>query len=455
MEKERKILLSSIPSIHAVLEDLKKKTPIPRPILHRAAEQILAALREEILSLPEEEIPHFTVDDRSLSLQIREKGERIYSNLTPVINATGVLLHTNLGRALLSSEAREKIAQLSGSYCNLEYDTKQGKRGSRYHHVKELLCFLCGAQSALVVNNNAAAILLILETFASGKEVIVSRGELIEIGGSFRLPDIMKKAQVKLVEVGTTNRTSLKDYLEAVGEETALILKSHQSNFRIAGFTREASLEELVILGQRKNLPVYYDMGSGNLLPFPGEPTVKEVLAKGIHLVSFSGDKLLGGPQAGIIVGEKDLLTQLRKNQLTRVLRVGKLTLAALEETLKHYVNQEEGKIPLYRALSTPMFVLEKRGEKILHALKGHSHLHLLLEKGEGEVGGGSLPLVQLESRQLRITSTSLTAETMRRKLLTHRNPIISRIKGGGLILDLLTIQEEELMQVQEALLEL
>lgn len=452
MEKKRQCLLSSIPSIHSILTDVKKETDLPHPILHQAATGVLQSLREEILSLPKEKLTERVIHPSSLIHQIRIQGEDLYQNLTPVINATGVLLHTNLGRALLSRESREKAAQLSSCYSNLEYNVKKGERGSRYDHVKELLCLLCGAQDALVVNNNAAAVLLILETFAWEKEVIVSRGELIEIGDSFRLPDIMSKAGARLVEVGTTNRTHLRDYQNAVGEETALILKSHQSNFQIQGFTRHVPLKELQELGEKEGLIVYYDMGSGNLVPFPHEPTVKEITAQGISLVSFSGDKLLGGPQAGIIVGEKNYLSRLRKNPLTRALRVGKLILAALEETLKHYLNQELEKIPLYQALSTPMERLEERGRRLLQGIEKNQHLQGVLVKGQGKIGGGSLPLTQIESRQLQISSSSFSAQEIRWKLLAHGIPIIPRVKEDLLFLDLLTIQEEELPELERAL---
>lgn len=451
MEEWRRELLSQIPSTHRLLERVVERTTIPRPLLHKAVDQILTSLRREVLSLMEkkEELP---LKGEALEQRILQEGEEMYISLSRVINATGILLHTNLGRAPLSREARERVASLGGSYMNLEFNLHTGERGSRYHHVKELLCQLTGAQDALIVNNNAAAVLLVLDTLAKDREVVVSRGELIEIGGSFRLPALMEKASVRLVEVGTTNRTSLNDYLEVLGEETALILKSHQSNYRIMGFTREVTIGQLVKVAEEHGLPFYYDMGSGNLLPFHGEPTVKEVITRGVPLLSFSGDKLLGGPQAGILVGERDFIEDLRKNQLTRALRVGKMTLLALEETLKHYLHQETEKIPLYRALSTSMEIFEERGERIKEALRDRDHLYIEMVKGEGEMGGGSLPLVKLESRQLHITSTLHSAEEMKRRLLIHTPPIVSRITEERLILDLLTIGDEEIEETIEGL---
>lgn len=451
MEPWKRELLTQIPSMHKILEDLKKNSEIPHPLLHRACEEVLHGIREEILST-EEEISHLPLQEEVLLERILLRGESMYSSLTRVINGTGILLHTNLGRAPLSREAIERMASLGGNYMNLEYNIHRGKRGTRYEHLRDLLSLLTKAQDSLVVNNNAAAVLLILDTFASKKEVIVSRGELIEIGGSFRLPDVMKKAGVKLVEVGTTNRTSLGDFKEAIGEETALIMKSHQSNYKIMGFTEEVSLDELVSLSRECHLPFYYDMGSGNLLPFSREPTVREVVTKGVPLISFSGDKLLGGPQAGIIVGDRDGIEALKKNPLTRALRVGKLTLLTLEETLRHYVAEETEKIPLYQSLNTSLKVLEERGRYIVAEMESREDLKIEVVNGEGEMGGGSLPLEKIESRQLHITSHHLSARELKERLLAQRPPIIGRIVEETLILDLLAVNEEEIHEMIEGL---
>lgn len=454
MDTKRRRLLSQIPSIHSLLQELQQITTLPPSIFHKGATKVLQKLRKDILALPPEDLDTFLIDRKSLLTSIEGEGELLYNSLKEVINGTGILLHTNLGRAPLSQEALKRIYSLGGSYSNLEYDCQKGKRGSRYMHLKGLLCQLTGAQDALVVNNNAACVLLILDTLAQNQEVIVSRGELIEIGGSFRLPEVMEKAKVHLVEVGTTNRTSLNDYQRAIRGETALLLKSHQSNFRIMGYTKEVQVEELVALSKDHGVPFYYDMGSGHLLPFPLEPTVQEIVAKGVSLISFSGDKLLGGPQAGIILGEEKYIEALRKNPLTRALRVGKLTLIALGETLKHYLHQETHKIPFYRSLNTPLSLLEERGHRVLQELKG-GRLQVDLVKGNSEIGGGSLPLMEVETRQIHITSAKGRAQGHKERLLYHSPPIICRVKDETLILDLLTIKEEEIPMVINALKEL
>src|SRR5438477_11249066 len=319
-------------------------------------------------------------------------------SLRPVINATGVVLHTNLGRALLSDLARERVAAVAAAYSNLEIDLAEKKRGARYSHVEGLLRRLTGAEDALVVNNNAAAVLLALESLARGREVIVSRGELIEIGGEFRIPDIMLRGGAVLREVGTTNRTHLADYADAIGPETALLLKVHPSNYRVVGFAADVPARDLVELGRERNVPVMEDLGSGSLVDLravglPWEPTVQEVVASGVDLVSFSGDKLLGGPQAGLLVGRRPLVARLKKNPLNRALRIDKLTLAALEATLYAY---EAGTawetVPTLRMLTEPLAAIRQRAESLLALLRPAQaeRLGAAVQEDQSQVGGGA-----------------------------------------------------------------
>src|SRR5205085_1792308 len=321
-------------------------------------------------------------------------------SLRPVINATGVVLHTNLGRALLSDLARERVAAVAAAYSNLEMDLATKERGSRYSHVEALLRRLSGAEDALVVNNNAAAVLLALETLAQGKEVIVSRGELIEIGGEFRIPDIMRRSGARLVEVGATNRTHPRDYADAITADTALLLKVHSSNYRVVGFTAEVSSRELVEIGRARGIAVMEDLGSGSFVDlrpfgFPYEPTVQEVVSAGVDVVTFSGDKLLGGPQAGIVVGGGALVTRLKKNPLNRALRIDKLTLAALEATLYAYeAGDPRETIPALRMLTEPLADVRARARRLLRALPAaaRTRLDARIVEDQAQVGGGPLP---------------------------------------------------------------
>jgi L-seryl-tRNA(Ser) seleniumtransferase len=313
-----------------------------------AGRDVVQKLRDKILTAADRQLPALSSDTASAARSVEGiiAGLHRYK-LRRLVNATGVILHTNLGRAPLCPEALDRILEVGRGYSNLEFDLEQGVRGLRYDHVSRLICMLTGAEDALIVNNNAAAVLLTLNTLAEHKEAIVSRGELIEIGGEFRIPDVMTKSNSILREVGTTNRTRLADYEKAVGPNTGVILKVHTSNYRIVGFTEEAELVPLVALGKKHGIPVFDDLGSGCLIDLAAfglqhEPTVREVLASGVDVVTFSGDKLLGGPQAGIIVGKKDIVAQIKKNPLNRALRIDKFTLAALEATLMHYLTPEE-----------------------------------------------------------------------------------------------------------------
>jgi L-seryl-tRNA(Ser) seleniumtransferase len=369
-------------------------------------------------------------------------------SLRPVVNATGVVLHTNLGRALLSDLARERVAAVAAAYCNLEMDLASKERGSRYSHVEALLGRLTGAEDALVVNNNAAAVLLALETLAHGKEVVVSRGELIEIGGEFRIPDIMLRSGAVLREVGATNRTHLRDYAEAIGPDTALLLKVHASNYRVIGFTAEVSSRELVELGRARGIPVMEDLGSGSLLDlrpwgFPYEPTVPEVVASGVDLVSFSGDKLLGGPQAGIVVGRRAIVSRLKKNPWNRALRIDKFTIAALEATLAAYesgVAREA--VPTLRLLTEPLAAVRARARRVLRGLGAEATARLAarVEEGRSQVGGGALPTVELPTAGVSLGASDAAARALDAALRVGDLPVVGRLVDDRLFLDCRTV---------------
>jgi L-seryl-tRNA(Ser) seleniumtransferase len=381
-------------------------------------------------------------------------------SLRAVVNATGVVLHTNLGRAPVSELAMARLAAVGPAYSNLELDLATKERGSRYSHVDALLRRLTGAEDALVVNNNAAAVLLALETLARGKEVVVSRGELIEIGGEFRIPDIMVRAGARLREVGTTNRTHLRDYAEAIGPDTALLLKVHSSNYRVVGFTAAVSSRELVALGRERGLSVMEDLGSGSLLDlrrwgFPYEPTVPEVVSAGVDLVSFSGDKLLGGPQAGIVVGARALVGRLKKNPLNRALRIDKFTIGALEATLHAYDDDTALEtVPTLRMLTEPLAGIRDRARRLLARLQPETRRRLAAEivEDHSEVGGGALPDVKLPTAALAVGATPAAARQLDTMLRRGDPPVIGRIVRDRLLLDCRTIQREQLAAVAAAL---
>ncbi len=374
-------------------------------------------------------------------------------SLRPVINATGVVLHTNLGRAPLSAEALQNVVKVAGGYSNLELSLESGERGSRYEHVEELLCRVSGAESGLVVNNNAGAVFLALNSLAEGKEVIVSRGQLVEIGGSFRIPDVMRKSGARLVEVGTTNRTHLHDYEQAITGETALLLKVHTSNFRILGFTAEVSLKDLAALGGARGLPLMEDLGSGcfiDLSPYgiEHEPTVQETILAGAEVVTFSGDKLLGGPQAGIILGKKKYIDRIKKNPLNRALRIDKLTLAALESTLKVYLDptQVMKALPALGMLIWPAEEVKKRVGRFRRKLARElpAEYKVTLREDNSQVGGGALPLQALPTWVVAIRPLTLSAASLEEKLRKSDPPVIARVKEEEVLLDLRTVAEEE-----------
>ena len=379
-------------------------------------------------------------------------------SLRRVINATGIVLHTNLGRAPLADQAIQAIADVARGYSNLELDLKSGKRGSRYRHIEEILCSLTASEAVMVVNNNAAAVMLVLNSMAMDSEVIVSRGELVEIGGSFRIPDVITRSGGRLVEVGSTNRTRIADYENAITDNTRALLKVHPSNYKIMGFTEEASREELVQLGRTHNLVVIEDLGSGTLVDLgeyglPHETTVQEVLKSGVDIVTFSGDKLLGGPQAGIIAGRRDAIETMKANPLLRGLRIDKLSLAALEATLRLYLDTDTlpHTLPLLAMLTADAETLQHRAS-VLHAkLAAIPSIHAEIEAATGYVGGGSLPHEERPSRRVTLRADTRSAHELAEALRMNEPPILARTVDDCVALDLRTLSETELDEIAEA----
>ncbi|MGD8904423.1 MAG: L-seryl-tRNA(Sec) selenium transferase [Anaerolineae bacterium] len=437
--------LRKLPSVDRLLQEEAVADLVARwghELTVEAAREALDAAREDIRSgnaCPEPGVLVRQTDER-LAAKLRP-------TLLPAINATGVIVHTNLGRAPLSAEAREAMDAVALGYSNLEYDLEAGRRGSRYVHAEELLCRLTGAEAALVVNNNAAALLLILMTFARDREVIISRGQLVEIGGGFRIPDVMRQSGATLVEVGTTNRTYIRDYGEAISESTVALMRVHRSNFRLTGFIHEPGLSEMVELAAERSLFLFDDLGSGTLLdttPYglAHEPTTQESVMSGATLVSCSGDKLLGGPQAGIILGHADAIATLRKFPLTRALRVDKTTLAGLQATLRHYLlGEATEKVPVWRMISQDESSLLERARQWAHTLEG---LGLATEvvRGHSTVGGGSLPGETLPTHLVALELESPDAVSAR--LRAGKPPVIARIEDGRLVLDPRTVLPEQ-----------
>jgi len=463
-EDSKKKLLRQIPSVEKILgrsEIIPLCEKYSRPLVVKALQNRLEQIRKTIAATSD------PVDD---CIQMINPTQKDIENeililtspsLKKVINATGVILHTNLGRSILSPELINHLTTVAGSYSNLEYDVEKGKRGSRYSHVEKLLCDITGAEAAFVVNNNAAAVVLALNTLAQDRETIVSRGELIEIGGSFRIPDILKRSGSRMVEVGTTNKTHLRDYESVISEKTAVLLKVHTSNYRIVGFTTEVELPELVKLGRQHKVPVVNDLGSGSLIDFSPygltqEPTVQEVVKTGVDVITFSGDKLLGGPQSGVIVGKRAILKSLIKNPLNRALRIDKLTLASLESTLRLYLDQESviQKIPTLRMITMTKAELDGRAsrfkEKFLKNLP--DTITIKIEDDLSQVGGGALPEQHLPTSVLALQSKAVTVQECEMRLRDHKPPVIARINKDQLRIDLRTVAEEDEEELADAL---
>lgn len=413
------------------------------------------------------------LDTGSLALDVRQRlHERRRPNLRPVINATGVVLHTGLGRAPLAEEAIEAIADVARGYSNLEYDLAAGRRGDRHAHVRELLCELTGAEDALVVNNNAAATMLALHALAAGRSVVVSRGQLVEIGGSFRMPDIMAAAGCRMVEVGTTNRTHLRDYEAAIADETAALVRVHTSNYRIRGFTAAPSTAELVELGRSldRPLPVIDDLGSGMLIDRAAlagdaelaavlarwdEPGVRQSVRAGAALVLFSGDKLLGGPQAGVIVGRREAIARLRRDPLIRTFRPDKLMLAGLEATLQLYRDPQRlaKRLPVLRLLTRGSEALRAAADALADSVRAHTpQWSVAVEPGDSPAGGGSLPDVPFETWLVRVSPAGMSAGTLAEALRTGDVPIICRVHDGDLLFDVRCLSDDDAKQIAAAL---
>ena len=461
---KKQTLLRKLPGIDIVMEKMKADPSfenIPKSVLVRSSRLVVEDLRSMILE-SETSVDKSDLSEARILSSIKNRANEIMStNLKRTINATGVVIHTNLGRSLLPSDAVQNMISIAGRYSNLEFNLESGTRGSRYDIVEDLLCEISGAESAMVVNNNAGAVLLCLDTIAKGKKTIVSRGELVEIGGSFRIPDVMSKSGAILKEVGTTNRTHLKDYANAIETDTGLLLKVHTSNYSLVGFTANVSLKELVDLGEKYNIPVMEDLGSGTFIDFSKygllkEPTVQESVASGADVITFSGDKLLGGPQAGLIVGKKEVLDRIKKNPLTRALRIDKLTLAALESTLRLYRDPESvmDHIPTLHMLLCPVGHIQKRAKRLEKMLKRlHiQQMHLKIIDLSSKAGGGSLPLLNLPSKGLEIGIHDMTANDLEKQMRSHTPPIIGRIENDAFIMDLRTVQDDELTLIANAI---
>lgn len=452
--------LRRLPAVDSILRDSGMADLLrdnPRWLVVDAVREVLKREREKI---KREAAADYQFDIWSFREKVKAEMERIARpSLIRVVNATGVILHTNLGRAPLAGAALKNLADASLHYTNLEFDIEKGERGERYAHLEKALCRLTGAESAMVVNNNAAAVLLALNTMAEGREVIVSRGELVEIGGSFRIPDVMRKSGARLVEVGTTNRTHIRDYESAMTQETGLLLKVHRSNFEMVGFTSDVNISDMAELGKRRGIPVMNDLGSGSLIDLSRfgmkkEPTVQDAVRSGADVVTFSGDKLLGGPQAGIIVGKKEIVDVIKKNPLTRALRIDKLTVAALEATLRIYMDELKAsqEIPILYMLTKPVDELVKKARKLVKSLRGVSgeRFEVTVRDGYSQVGGGALPLQEIPTRLVAVRPRDISPNSLENSMRMNQVPIIARIERDEVVLDMRTLTEgdEEIITV-------
>jgi L-seryl-tRNA(Ser) seleniumtransferase len=409
---------------------------LPRAVVVDAVRTVVDAARRRARRT--KQVPPADELQASCADELRRRRANL---LRPVINATGVVLHTNLGRAPLSPAAIDAVVAVARGYSNLEFDTDHGRRGDRYVHVEPLLALLCGTEAALVVNNNAAAVLLVCSALAKDREVVISRGELIEIGGEFRIPDILESSGARLREVGTTNRTHLRDYERAIGERTAFVLKVHPSNYRVVGFTTSPEVEELAKVAHGKGVPLVYDVGSGLVArPFADEPVVGDVVAAGADLVCFSGDKLFGGPQAGVVAGTADLIAPLRSNPMLRALRPDKMQLAALTATVTQYLADKSDEVPVWRMVDADVTV---RATKLARALTKLGY-EAEIVPGESVAGGGSLPGHAMPTTLVRVGSTGTSAKDLAAALRTGEVPVVVRVEHGSVFVDLRTVLPEQ-----------
>ncbi|MFH0808901.1 MAG: L-seryl-tRNA(Sec) selenium transferase [Pseudomonadota bacterium] len=439
-------MLRSLPQV----DELLRRPEMAALLAEQPRLLVVAAVRAAVEAKRQAIMADSAQGDDILHDAVARVGRAALPRLRPVINATGVVIHTNLGRSILPDAAVAAVVAAASSYTNLEFDLDRGERGSRNSILEDLLCTITGAEAAMVVNNNAAAVVLVLAALAAGREVIVSRGELVEIGGSFRMPEVMAASGARLREVGTTNRTHLADYAQAIGSDTAMLLKVHQSNFAQVGFTAEVGVADLSLLAKEHDLPLFEDLGSGSLVDLSRhgltpEPTVQASVAAGAGVVSFSGDKILGGPQAGIIVGRKDCLATLKRHPLARALRVGKMTLAALEATLRLYLDEARAvvEVPTLGMILASEALLERRARKLARLIRRKApHIQAKVVRSVAKTGGGALPLQDLTSRAVVVRHPQLSAGELSARLRNHEPPIVARIGQDDLMLDVRTLRD-------------
>jgi L-seryl-tRNA(Ser) seleniumtransferase len=456
-------LLASLPSVDEILKSENGQEWLfsyPRRFVLQAVREIIEQIRQGALK---EKVEEFSVE--AMAKDIQKQIQKLSSfSLKPVINATGVVIHTNLGRSVLSEKIMDNVKKVACGYSTLEYDIEKGQRGKRYSHVQRLINEITGAENSLVVNNNAAAVFVCLTALARGKEVIVSRGELVEIGGSFRVPDVMSASGAILREVGTTNKTHLRDYENTINENTGLLLKVHQSNFRTVGFTKLVEIDELVKLGKKHNIPVMFDLGSGCLIDLKPygihiEPSVQEVVKSGCDIITFSGDKLLGGPQGGVIAGKADIIETISKHPLMRAVRVDKMTLSALEAVLMLYMDEEKAKkeIPTLRMLLQNSAEIKARSKKIAAQLskkvrKDTADINVIADSSQS--GGGALPEIEFKTFVVAVKPKNLSVNKLEDRLRNGSLPIIARIKNDALIIDARTISDNEIESLLKGIAE-
>lgn len=462
--RSKRELFAVLPSVDEVLSDnrvIELCTKLPRSIILESIRSTVEKYRSKIVALNDDEIEGVLLEEEDIIVDSIELSKKSYElSLKKVINGTGIVVHTNLGRSLLSESIKDELWNAASRYSNLEYDIDEGHRGSRYTHLTSMIKRITGAEDVLVVNNNAAAVLLVLSTMAKGGEAIVSRGELVEVGGAFRIPSIMALSGADLVEVGSTNKTHYSDYEDAITENTKVLMKVHTSNYRIVGFSESVSLEEMREMGDKYDIPVVEDLGSGVFIDLSKygmsyEPTVFDSINKGVDVVSFSGDKMLGGPQAGIIVGKKKHIEKMKKNQLTRALRVDKMTIAALEATLRFYLDEEKAikNIPTLRMLTYTYEELKKKAEILYSTIKSELEknnlsLDISVEDCKGQVGGGSMPTEELNSVAVAIKPSNMGVSKFEEKLRLSDSHIIARVYDDKYVLDVRTIFEEQFEEI-------
>ena len=461
----KNMLYRSIPKVDVLLENQDIVTLIENH--HR--DVVVDVIREEIDKLRnfiKENDDDNLIETKINNLieNIKISTEKVYSyNIKKVINGTGTILHTNLGRAIISKKHADYLSEVVTSYSNLEYNLEEGKRGERYSHFEKLICKITGAEAAMAVNNNAAAVMLVLSSMAAEREVIVSRGELVEVGGKFRIPDVMKSSNAHLVEIGTTNKTHLEDYEDAISENTGAFLKVHTSNFKILGFTESVSIEELCKLGREKDIPVIEDIGSGVLIDLSKygleyEPTVQDSIKAGVDVVSFSGDKLLGGPQAGIIVGKKKYIDKMKKNPLTRAFRIDKFTATILEMIFHEYLNEEDAikNIPVLSLITKDLKEIEKNANALFNKIEKLKDVaDINVEDTLSQIGGGSLPAERIKSKSVTIMPKNISTQSLEAKLRAGKNPVVGRISEEKLILDMRTVLEDEIDILAQKLIDI